>query len=122
MGSFRGDGSAGIDFGRDGTCVVADLLEGGQGYASGPERGLMSALLFDGIQAYMSYACASDPATQERYREAHAWVTRREKEYVFSFDSVCESLGLDADYVRLGLINAANSRTEQWRRARRHSS
>jgi hypothetical protein len=115
-----GVGIASIDFGGHGTLVVEELLDGGKGYASGPERGLMSAILFDGVQSFMSYVCATEPSVKERYKEAYSWITRREKEYVFSFESVCESLGLDAEYLRLGLINAANSKVESWRRARRN--
>jgi len=102
------------------TVIVDELVDGSTGYAKGPERALMSALLFDGVQAYMSYACSRSPENRSRHEEAFNWVNRRDREYVFSFENVCESLGLEPEYVRLGLVNACNAQIDSWRRARRN--
>jgi len=68
----------------------------------GAERKLMAAVLADGIECYInSYRDSSeDPAAR---RESREWVENSDVSYVFGFDVVCESLGVNADYLRLGL-------------------
>lgn len=106
---------------RAGTTIVDELIEHQQGYAKGPERALMSALLFDGVQAYMNYASSSQTGQDCRqFKEAYHWVHDSSDDYVFSFESVCEALGINPDYLRLGLINATNSQTFEWRKVRKN--
>ena len=103
---------------------------------SGGERKLMAALLSDGVEAYISYASnlqnrrlvgldnLSDPA-----REALEWVETKDHSYVFSFDNVCEGLGIDPDYLRRGLKSylkslhfakqSGQAPTRAWKRIRR---
>jgi len=85
------------------------LLPATTGFAEGPERELLRALLFDGIQSYFSFQLNTSPAVKERYKEAYHWIHARDSDYVFSFQSVCEGLGLDADALRLGIANFVNS-------------
>ena len=99
------------------TFLVDEILDGEAGYARGPERSLMSALLFDGVMGYMSYCVGS--GAKGRYIEAFTWVNTKDSEYVFSFENVCEGLGIDPSSLRLGLINAANSKKGTWTRSRR---
>lgn len=68
-----------------------------------PEKKLMLAILEDGIACFQKYVFARDGKGKALFREAETWVEETGGEAVFSFDSVCESLGLDADYVRRGL-------------------
>ncbi|NLF26228.1 MAG: hypothetical protein GX589_11310 [Deltaproteobacteria bacterium] len=107
-----------------GNCKVlflAEELVGDQrGYASGPERGLLAVLLFDGVQSYLNYAAAKSNAARTRYREAFDWVNSADDEYVFSFNSVCEALGINPGYLRLGIINTANSQGACRRKRRRN--
>lgn len=92
----------------------------------GGERRLMSALLSDGIEAYIAQCSRSvyDPhggsqSTRGGNDDAHEWVHTRDYTYVFSFDNVCESLGIDAEYLRLGLRRYVDSIRQ--RRARGES-
>lgn len=103
-----------------GTVIAEEVITNDKGYARGPVRSLMSALLFDAVQAYICYVLL-DPHKQvkSRYKEAFNWVHTNGNDYVFSFESVCDALGVDADFLRLGLINVVNSR-EDWKRARRN--
>lgn len=98
--------------------AIAEI--GNAGEAKGGERALMTALLFDGVQSFISYACASTEEERLRYREAYHWVTSQKSDYVFSFENVCECLGVDSDYLRCGLINAANSQSFEWKKVRRN--
>lgn len=102
------------------TFLVDDIVDGATGYAKGPERALMSALLFDGVQAYMCYVLSDGTRKSTRYREAFTWVNTKGKEYVFSFDNVCEGLGIDPEFLRIGLANASNSQREALSKSRRH--
>lgn len=97
-----------------------EILNGERGYAVGPERALMSALLFDGVQSYMNYAIAESPSLRSRYREAFNWINTKGTEYIFAFDSVCEALGINANFLRYGLLNACNSQTFEWKKTRRN--
>ena len=90
------------------------------GYAQGSERSLLSALLFDGIQAYMNYVFATSARHRTRYREAFLWVTSSSREDLFGFDNVCEALGMDPNYIRHGLHKAELAGAGEWRHARRN--
>ena len=73
----------------------------------GGERRLMVALLSDGVQAYV------ESVTNRAYgktvnMDAVDWVESFDPSYVFSFDVVCECLGIDPLYLRRGLQKLAD--------------
>ncbi len=68
-----------------------------------PEKKLMLAILEDGIACFQKYVFARDAKGKALFREAETWVENKGGEAVFSFDSVCESVVLDPDYVRRGM-------------------
>ena len=103
-----------------GTAIIDFVYDTERGYARGPERALLSALLFDGIQSYMNYALAATDSAKNKYMEAYSWVLSTNEDYVFSFNNVCNALGIDAQYFRLGLLNAYNSQGTGWKKARRN--
>jgi len=109
----EGQGGCGATF------IAEQLVDSERGYARGPERALLAAILFDGVQAFLNYASASSEAVKARYREAYNWIVRRGDDYVFDFESVCEALGIDPDYLRLGLINACSAGVENRKKSRR---
>jgi len=102
--------------------LIAEV-QSAPGFANGPERNLLSALLFDGIQSYMAYFFAKGANAKTKYREAYSWIHQTGDDYVFSFESVCEALGIEPEYLRLGIANAcasqAYSQTRSHTRARR---
>ena len=92
----------------------------------GGERKLMAALLSDGIEAYISHATSIEASY--RRSEVCDWVETKDPAYVFSFDCVCECLGIDPDYLRLGLsryVSAIHDQRKQgrvahsWKKIRR---
>jgi hypothetical protein len=85
------------------------------------EHALLSALLFDGIQAFINFMCAESEEEKKRYQESVKWIHSEQTDYVFSFNNVCECLGIEPNYLRAGLINAANSQMYEWHKIRRHS-
>ena len=102
-----------------GAAISGDVVDDAKGYARGPERHLIGALLFDGIQNFMNYSTASTALGRARYREAYNWIMSRETEYVFSFVESCEALGIDPKGLRLGLLNTISSETFKWKKARK---
>lgn len=100
--------------------VVDEIVESGRGYATGPERALLGALLFDGVQAFVAYALAKTPGEKARYAEAFNWVMDTKAEEPFSFNGACEALGISAEYMRLGLANATTSLLTEVSKARRN--
>lgn len=68
-----------------------------------PEKKLMLAVLEDAIACYQKHVLARDGKGKNLFREAEEWVEDRSREGIFSFNSVCESLGLNPDYLRRGL-------------------
>ena len=76
--------------------------EAEQGF-SGGERKLMAAVLSDGVEAYISKCLSVHVSKNKNNTEAMDWVETPDASYPFSFDTVCYSLGIDANYLRLGL-------------------
>lgn len=105
---------------RFGTVLLDEFLQGEGGHVTGPERALMSALLFDGVITCMNYAGCDGKGAQSRFREAYSWIMRKGAEYIFSFENVCDCLGIDPNALRFGLINAVNSRRGNQKKSRRN--
>ena len=70
-----------------------------------PEKKLMLAILEDAIACYQKNFFARDSKGKALFQEAEEWVDEAGAANVFSFDSVCETLGLNPDYLRRGLTN-----------------
>ena len=83
-----------------------------------PEKALLVAILEDAIHTYRKYRASRDRVGKERFREAEQWVMGGSDEWIFSFNNVCELLGLNPDYVRRGVIESVNATA---REAKSHS-
>ena len=83
---------------------LEDLLGGVRNSGiGGPERALMQAMLL----CLMGQAAPMNerPALAA---EARAWVESRSRAWIFSFESVCDALGINADYARRRLTAIAD--------------
>ncbi len=69
-----------------------------------PEKRLMLAVLEDGVACFQKYATARDGRGKRIFLETESWINEEPSERLFSFVSVCETLGFDADYLRRGLM------------------
>ena len=67
------------------------------------ERLLMLAVLEDAIDCYQKYAHARDPRGRQMFDEACEWVGSGDRGWLFSFENICDTLEINADYVRRGL-------------------
>ncbi len=66
------------------------------------ERLLMLAVLEDAIDTYRRYARARGER-HHLFDEVRDWVDSADRSWLFSFESICDTLGLDAAHVRRGL-------------------
>jgi|GEM_PF-2562265 hypothetical protein len=70
-----------------------------------PERLLMLAVLEDGIHSYQKHAGATYPMGKKLFKDAEEWIFDSEDDGAFSFEAICEAWGLNAAYLRLGLLH-----------------
>jgi hypothetical protein len=68
-----------------------------------PEKALLLAVLEDGVRTFQENIFAESGKKRALLDEAREWLFTHGVEHVFSFDSVCSSLGLDPVYIRCGL-------------------
>ncbi len=83
-----------------------------------PEKKLLLAILEDAIACYQKYIFARDGKGKALFHEAESWVGEKGSEAVFSFDSVCEMLGFDPEYLRRGLVTWTSNALAQHNQAK----
>jgi hypothetical protein len=68
-----------------------------------PERGLMLAVLEQGVNDYLKHAGAREGKELEVWHEVEAWVEDRDASWLYSFENICHVLDLEPGYLRRGL-------------------
>src|SRR2546426_428977 len=66
------------------------------------ERLLMLAVLEDAVDCYQKYAHSRDPRGRQMYDEAREWVTSTDRIWLFAFENICDTLEINAEYMRRG--------------------
>ena len=81
-----------------------------------PEKSLLAAILEDAIQEYRKYSKAVDADGKRRFGEVDEWIGHAGTDWIFSFDNICELLGLDPHSVRRRLrkIQHDGEETKRW--------
>jgi hypothetical protein len=74
-----------------------------------PEKHLMLAVLQDAIDCFQKYLRAQDKKGKSLFQEAEEWIFEKDADWFFSFENVCEMLGLHPEFLRRGL--------EGWKKA-----
>jgi hypothetical protein len=69
----------------------------------GEER-LMFAVLENAVEYFQKYVLAQNPRGKQLFQEAEEWFLDKDGEALYSFESVCETLGLHPDHIRKGLM------------------
>ena len=69
----------------------------------GEER-LMLAVLESAVEYFQKYVLARNPRGKQLFQEAEEWFLDKEGEALYSFESICETLGLHPDPIRKGLM------------------
>jgi hypothetical protein len=67
------------------------------------ERRLMVAILEDAVDVYRKQAGARDRKRRQLFEDAEAWIEGSERSWIFSYENICDMLGIDAEYLRKGL-------------------
>lgn len=80
-----------------------------------PEKTLMLAILEDGVRCFQDNVLARDGKGKKLLNEAEEWFLETNSDWIFSFESVCEVLGLDPRYVRQGLLRWKEKRSPRHR-------
>jgi len=75
------------------------------------ERRLMIAVLEDAVHCFRKQVHATDPKARQLFRDAEQWITSTDQSWFFSFVNVCDTLDLNPDWLREGLL--------KWRNAQR---
>jgi len=65
-----------------------------------PEKELMLAVLEDAVACIQKYAKSSDPKERRLFHDTRNWLLTEDDDWLFSFTSVCENLGLNPGSVR----------------------
>src|ERR1700719_4479722 len=79
---------------------------GGGGLCS--EQRLMLAVLVDAINILQGWNRMGSARKRRAFAEAAQWVITKGTHYPFSFDSVCDALGIDPEVLRARLAAAAS--------------
>ena len=69
-----------------------------------PERALMVAVLRDAITCLEKYGAFKSSGNKRLFDEALEWIRSEDCEWLFSFNNVCEAVGVNPAYMRKGLI------------------
>jgi len=68
------------------------------------EEALMLAVLEDAIECFQKYLFAQNERGKRSFQEAEDWILEKNSDWLFSFHSICETLELNPDYLRQGLL------------------
>jgi hypothetical protein len=94
-----------------------------QGPSKRGEWQLVVAVLEDAINCFQKCALATDNQSRRLFQEAYDWVMASQDNCapfdddvpIFTFEYICEVLGLDPDYIRGGLLHWRESQVAKAR-------
>ena len=69
-----------------------------------PEKKLMLAVLEDAIWCFQHCLLTRDKRKKSLFSDAEEWIVEENTDWLFSFQNICEVLGLNPQYVREGLM------------------
>lgn len=78
----------------------------------------MLAVLEDAIFCFQKYLFARDISGNKLFREAQDWILEEDQEGPFSFENICEVLGIGPNYLRQGLLRWKQKQLARRRRAK----
>ena len=78
-----------------------------------PEKRLMLAILQDAVDCFQKHIFAPNGRGRAIFDQTEQWITEENNDWLFSFESICECLGFDPEYIRKGLLLWKNSHLTQ---------
>jgi hypothetical protein len=64
----------------------------------------MLAVLESAVEDFQKYVLARNPRGKQLFQKVDEWFLDNDSKALFSFGSVCETLGLHPDHIRKGLM------------------
>jgi len=64
----------------------------------------MLAVLESAVEDFQKYVLARKPSGKKLFQQAEDWFLEKDSNELFSFENVCETLGLHPDPIRKGLM------------------
>jgi hypothetical protein len=64
----------------------------------------MLAVLESAVEDFQKYVVARNPSGKKLFQEAEEWFLEKDSDGLFPFENICETLGLQPDYIRQGLL------------------
>ena len=95
---FRIDGGS---FGPADPVVVEQFFKNG---IRGGEERLMLAVLQDAVDCFQEHVLAQYSCEKKLFQEAEDWILAKNTDWPFSFENICETLQLNPNYMRQGLL------------------
>lgn len=83
-----------------------------------PEKKLMLAVLEDAVRCFQDSIMARSGKRKKLFDEAEEWILEDNSDRVFSFESICEVLGFNPQYVRQGLLRSKERKLPKHRNAK----
>ncbi len=85
------------------TAVLGIPVPTGPDVLTWSERRLMLATLEEGIRTLLGIDRKASPSW---WRQEYVWLTNRDREQPFAFESICAVFGLDADGIRRRVLGS----------------
>lgn len=70
----------------------------------GPEKSIMLAVLEDAVACFQKNLFAKSKKARAVFQEAEDWILDDDESTLFSFQNICEILGIDPQWLREGLM------------------
>jgi hypothetical protein len=69
-----------------------------------PEKRLMLAVLEDAVRCFQDNVAAESDVKKKLFAEAEEWLLDKSDDWAFSFENICDALGLNPEYMHRGLL------------------
>ena len=64
----------------------------------------MLAILEDAIKCFQKNLLVRSGRNKRLFEKAEQWITEVSGDWIFSFETICDTLGVNPEYVRQGLL------------------
>lgn len=95
------------------TLIPAEYQDQRQRSQLDPEKRLMLAILRDAVACYRRNAGTQLGKRRRLFLEVETWIEDHRSDCLFSFRNICDTLGIDPDYLTRGLFHAWDPHVER---------
>jgi len=67
------------------------------------EQRLICAVMESAVETYQKHATATLRLHRDLFDEAERWIESQDRSSIYTFETICDYLGLESDYLRRGL-------------------